>query len=277
MIDAHQHFWDLSRGDYAWPNADVAAIFRDFGPDELVSDLHNTEIRQTILIQATDTVAETEYMLQLAQDFTAVAAVVGWVDLSAPDAISTIDRLRANPLLKGLRPMLQNIEDTDWILRPEVQPALAHMEKVGLCFDALIQPRHLPTLLQVAKKYENLSIVIDHIAKPRMGSGILPATAWSSGMQDLAALNNVYCKLSGMMTEIGPLWQQQDLEPFADQVIEAFGADRILWGSDWPVVNLAGDYKSWLESARGLTQQLSEAERDNIFGGSARNFYGITR
>lgn len=275
MIDAHQHFWCLSRGDYPWPNEDVGPIFRDFGPEDLAPLLARAGVARTILVQATDTVAETEWLLGVARDFPAAAGVVGWVDLAAPDAIATIDRLRADPLLKGLRPMLQNIADTGWILRPEVRPALAHMAQVGLRFDALIQPRHLPAILTLAEAHPELPIVIDHIAKPRMGGGAAPDEAWAAGMRVLAARPNVWCKLSGMITEIGPGWQYGDLAPFARLVLELFGASRCLWGSDWPVVNLAGGYQGWVDAARALAGPLSPAEKERLFTGSACAFYGL--
>lgn len=275
MIDAHQHFWRLDRGDYAWPNDSVAPIFRDFAPGDLAPLLAQAGVTQTVLVQANDTLAETDFLLDLAERTDFVAAVVGWVDLAAPDARAVIDRLRQHPKLKGLRPMLQNIAETDWILRPEVQPALAHMQATGLRFDALIQPRHLRPLLVLARDYPGLPIVIDHIAKPGMGQGRQPDPDWQAGIEALAACPNVWCKLSGMVTEIGPNWQTRDLLPFAQVVLWAFGAERVIWGSDWPVLNLASDYSTWVQTAKALTAPLSAAEVSDIFEGNARAFYGL--
>lgn len=285
MIDAHQHFWQLDRGDYAWPNDSVAPIFRDFGPADLAPLLAQAGVRQTVLVQANDTAAETDWLLACAADSDFVAAVVGWTDLAAPDAARAIDRLARQPRLRGLRPMLQNIADTGWILRPEVQPALAHLEASGLCFDALIQPRHLPAILTLARRYPALPIVIDHIAKPRMGATAQPNPTrpdpaqpdpdWLAGMQALAGCPNVWCKLSGMVTEIGPGWQQTDLAPFARAVLAAFGAERVIWGSDWPVLNLAADYPAWLATAQALTAHLPPAACAAIFEGNARRFYRL--
>lgn len=274
MIDAHQHFWQLSRGDYDWPNDSVAPIFRDFGPDDLRPLLNAAGVRQTVLVQATDSLAETEYLLRLAQGCDRVAGVVGWVDLSAPEAIATIDRLRADPMLKGIRPMLQNMAETGWINRPEVQPALAHLAQSGLRFDALIQPRHLPEILTMAQAHPDLPVVIDHIAKPVM-RGAPPDAAWRSGMSRLAGQANVWCKLSGMVTEIGPDWRPDELAPFARHVLAAFGPARVIWGSDWPVVNLASDYAAWLSAARAMVAHLPDAAQEAIFGGNARRFYGL--
>lgn len=275
MIDAHQHFWRLARGDYLWPNESVAPIFRDFGPGDLLPLLARAGVARTVLVQATESLAETEWLLAVAAECPSVAGVVGWVDLAAPDAAAAIDRLRANPALKGLRPMLQSIEETDWILRPELRPALDHMAEVGLRFDALIQPRHLPAISRLAEACPGLAIVVDHLAKPRMGEGRGPEAAWAAGMAALARRPNVWCKLSGMITEIGPGWRRADLAPFAQVVLDAFGPERVMWGSDWPVVNLAGDYLSWLDAARELARGLSPAESGRLFGGSARAFYGL--
>lgn len=275
MIDAHQHFWRLDRGDYAWPDNSVAPIFRDFAPEDLAPLLARAGVSRTVLVQANDTLAETEFLLAIAARTAFVAGVVGWVDLAAPEALAVMDRLRADPLLKGLRPMLQNIAETGWILRPEVQPALAHMQATGLRLDALIQPRHLEPLLTIARRYPALPIVIDHIAKPRMGERRHPDPDWHAGMVALAACPNVWCKLSGMVTEIGPHWQAVDLAPFAQVVLSAFGAERTIWGSDWPVLNLAADYPTWLATAQSLTTHLPGPAVAAIFGGNAARFYGL--
>lgn len=275
MIDAHQHFWQLGRGDYDWPNAGVAPIFRDFGPDDLAPLLAAAGVTQTVLVQATPTVAETEYLLAIAARTAFVAGVVGWVDLTAPDAVATIDRLRADPALKGLRPMLQSIDDTNWILQPAAEAALCHMAAVGLRFDALIQPRHLGVIATLARRHPDLAIVIDHVAKPRMGGGLAPDPGWLAGMSALAALPNVWCKLSGMITEIGPGWQPADLTAHAAHVLTGFGPGRVMWGSDWPVVNLAGDYGGWAAQARALAAGLSSADTAQLFDGAARAFYGL--
>lgn len=275
MIDAHQHFWQLQRGDYSWIDDSVAPIRRDFQPEDLIPEMREAGVTRTILVQAADTLEETDYLLSLAAQHEFIAGVVGWVDFRAPTAQLSIDRLRSNPVLKGLRPMLQSIEETDWILRPDVQPALRHLLDCGLRFDALIQPRHLGAIVRLAHAYPDLPIVIDHLAKPKMGGGQKPMAEWLDGMKLLGQLPNVWCKLSGMVTEIGPDWQIGDLSPFAKVVIEAFGPEKLMWGSDWPVLNLAGDYQRWVEVARALTAPLGPAAQTRIFEGSARAFYGL--
>ncbi len=275
IIDAHQHFWKLTRGDYPWPNETVADIFRDFEPADLAPLLAAAGVDRTVLVQATDTVAETEFLLQIANDVAWVAGVVGWVDLGAPDALQVIDRLHQQPALKGLRPMLQNIEDTNWILRETVAPALSHMADLGLCFDALIQPRHLDVIAQVARLHPDLPIVIDHIAKPKMGGAQTPDAEWLKGMRRLADLPNVHCKLSGLITEIGPTWTMTDLKLFAAHVLKVFGPDKTLFGSDWPVVTLAGTYTGWRDTVDTLLATFSAADRAKIMGGNAQSFYGL--
>ncbi|MFY0617711.1 amidohydrolase family protein [Shimia sp.] len=275
IIDAHQHFWTLARGDYPWPNEDVAAIFKDFGPYDLLPLLKENGVTQTVLVQATDTVAETQYLLEVGNKCDVVAGVVGWVDLSAPNAVDVIDDLRIDPMLKGLRPMLQNIDSTDWILGEDVAVALSHMEQVGLRFDALIQPRHLGVVEALAQKFPDLQIVIDHVAKPAMGQGQMPDAKWVSEMNSLANFENVFCKLSGMITEIGPEWVFEDIAPFARHILHCFGPAKTLYGSDWPVVNLAGDYGRWIKVVELLLEPFEAFERDQIMGINAQKFYGL--
>ncbi|UWQ18043.1 amidohydrolase [Jannaschia sp. M317] len=275
IIDAHQHFWTLARGDYDWPNDSVAPIFRDFTPGDLRPLLTEAGVSRTVLVQATDSVAETQFLLQIAEATDFVAGVVGWVDLTAPDAIATIELLRAHPALKGLRPMLQGIPDTNWILQDAAQPALAHMARTGLCFDALIQPRHLPVIADLAARHPHLPIVVDHIAKPVMGGGLRPDPDWCAGIATLAACKTVQCKLSGLTTEAGPAWTSADLMPFTQHVLDAFGPARVMFGSDWPVVNLASDYATWIAFVRDLIAPYSAREQADILGLTAQRFYRI--
>lgn len=275
IVDAHQHFWTLARGDYAWPNESVAPIFKDFGPQDLEPLLVAAGVDRTVLVQATDSVDETRFLLDLAGKSDRIAAVVGWVDFASNAAVNTVQDLAKNSLLKGLRPMLQGIEQSDWILQDAAEAVLTQMVSADLRFDALVQPRHLPHLFELAKRHPGLAIVVDHLAKPEMGEGREPDHLWRMGMESLAARPNVYCKLSGMVTEIGPDWKLQDLQPFAKTILDCFGPDRVMFGSDWPVVNLASDYASWLTAARSLLSGLSESDVSKIMGGTARKFYGI--
>ncbi|WP_353535475.1 amidohydrolase family protein [Cognatishimia sp. WU-CL00825] len=275
IIDSHQHFWQLSRGDYPWPDESVMPIFRDFGPNDLKPLLAETGVKGTVLVQATDTAAETEFLLRLAGKTDFVCGVVGWLDFSSEDVVETIDRLRSNFALKGFRPMLQNIEKTDWILQDAQKIGLSHMEKNRLCFDALIQPRHLSTLNQLAKRYPDLPIVIDHVAKPKPEKNHLPPETWMNGIKALATRQNVFCKLSGMVTEIGTDWTYDDVAPTADFILATFGSDRVMFGSDWPVVNLASDYATWWQTVQKLIAPLSPSQKQAVLGGNAQRFYRL--
>ena len=274
LIDAHQHFWRPSRGDYGWLTPDAhPAICRNFLPEDLAPLLEDAGVERTILVQAAPTVAETEYLLGLAAEAPFIAGVVGWADFEARDASARIQAMVQNPKLLGLRPMLQDLADDAWILRPAVAPALDAMEAAGLRFDALVTPRHLAHLARLLGERPGLKVVIDHGAKPEIARGALEG--WAAQMRAIAADTGAYCKLSGLVTEAGGKWTEEDLKPFVEVLLDAFGPARLMWGSDWPVVNEAGGYAAWHSAAWGLTEGASPVERDLIFGGAAQAFYGI--
>jgi L-fuconolactonase len=274
-IDAHQHLWQVARGDYGWLTRDaVPTIYRDFLADDLRPLLRDARIDKTILVQAAESIAETEFLLELAAESPFIAGVVGWVDFAASDATNQITRLARDPRLVGLRPMLQDMTDERWILKPELAVVIQSMQAHELRFDALIRPRHLPALLEFAQRYPELSIVIDHAAKPDIAAG--GSDDWRAGIARLSRLRGVHCKLSGLATEAGPDWNAQRLKPCVDVLLDCFGPKRLMWGSDWPVLLLAGGYQQWLHVAEELTADLSSSERAHIFGGTAAAFYGVT-
>ena len=274
-IDAHQHFWALSRGDYGWLTPqDHPAICRDFGPADLSPLLEDAGVERTVLVQAAPTPAETEFLLGIAAATPFVAGVVGWVDFESPDVRQAVESLARNPNLLGLRPMLQDLPDDAWIARPAIAPAFEAMEGVGLRFDALVKPRHLPHLARLLSRRPELTAVIDHGAKPDIAAGEL--SGWAASMRAIARDTGACCKLSGLVTEASLDWREEDLRPFTDVLIDAFGAARLMWGSDWPVVNEAGGYAAWRATAEALTAGCSEDERSLIFGGTAATFYGIS-
>lgn len=273
-IDAHHHFWRLSRGDYGWLTPDLAAIYRDFEPDDLSPLLAAAGIDRTVLVQAAPTVGETDFLLGLAESTDFVAGVVGWLDFDAADAVAQVERLAARPGLLGLRPMIQDLPDTDWMLSARLKGPLKAMTEAGLVFDALVKPVHLPTLARFLAFNEELSVVIDHGAKPTIALGEL--TDWKRDIRRIAVGSAAVCKLSGLVTEARPGWATQDLRPYVDVLLECFGPERLMWGSDWPVLNLNGSYPRWHEAAQALLSGLSSAERDLIFGGVAARTYGIT-
>ena len=284
--DAHQHFWRIARGDYAWLRADdpgVAPLVRDFLPDALAPLLRAHGVTRTVLVQATESVAETEFLLALAAEHDFVAGVVGWVDLADTNAAATLDRLATDARLKGVRPMLQDLPADDWIVDAPRPDALRALQRLGLRFDALVKPRRLEPLARFARAWPGLPVVIDHAAKPPLASAWNDAAmqAWRREMAALAALPHVACKISGLLTELSPAdrtsrAQSIDcLRPVIDALLGWFGPGRLMWGSDWPVLTLAGGYDDWVAVSDALLGPLSADERAQVLHGTARRFYGI--
>jgi L-fuconolactonase len=270
-IDAHHHVWRVARADYSWLTPDLP-IYRDYGLEDLRPLLG--DITATVLIQAAPTEAETDFMLATARcSDNLVRGVVGWTDLAAPDATARIAAMAQRPLLKGLRPVLQDIADTDWILCPTVQAALGAMVQYGLRFDALIQPRHLPMMLALSERHPHLPIVIDHAAKPAIAQDMF--VPWAEDIAHVARETNAFCKLSGLATEAAPHWHYDDLRRYVDHLITCFGPSRVMWGSDWPVVELAGGYARWHAATESLLAGLDAVSRAAILGGTADTFYSL--
>ncbi|NVO57384.1 amidohydrolase family protein [Rhodobacteraceae bacterium B1Z28] len=266
-LDAHQHFWSVARGDYGWLTADLVPLYRDFLPDDLSPLLQQAGIKGTILVQAAPTVAETEYMLSLADKAAFIKGVVGWVDFEAPDATAQIAALARHPVLVGLRPMIQDIPDPNWMLGDALTPAFEAIQTHDLTFDALTLPQHLGPLRQLLDRHPHMQVVIDHGSKPLIRDGV--TAGWADDMAVLAEETRAYCKLSGLVTEAAPDWQTDDLRPYVQHLLDTFGPSRLIWGSDWPVCTLASSYARWIETTDALLADLAEAERDAILGGNA--------
>lgn len=267
IVDAHHHIWQVGRGDYGWLKPDLP-ICRDYGLDDLRPLLG--EVDTTMLVQAAPTEAETDFLLAVARANPLVRGVVGWMDLAAPDAAARIAARTPDPLLKGLRPMLHDIADRNWIIRPAVQPALAAMALAGLRLDVLARPMHLPLLTTVAARHPTLRCVLDHAGKPEIAAGQF--VVWAHDISILARETDWCCKLSGLVTEAGPDWRADDLRRYVDHLLDRFGPDRLMWGSDWPVVTLAATYATWRDTARALVPvEMHHA----VFGGTAARFYGF--
>lgn len=274
QIDAHHHFWDPARGDYGWMSPDDAVLSRPYGPGDLAPHLARTGVSRTVLVQAAPTVAETEYLLKIADAAPHVAGVVGWVDFTAPDVGAVMDRLNRHPKLIGLRPMIQDIPDPEWMLRRDVARAFDALEERGLRFDLLGFPQHLAPGLKLLEQRPDMAVVLDHCMKPRIG--VAEAFApWAEGMTRIAQNTGACCKLSGLVTEAPGAVSAEDLRPYAEHVIDTFGAERVMWGSDWPVARLRCEYADWHAMARELTSGLDAAAQGMIFGGNARRFYGL--
>ncbi len=271
-IDSHQHFWRRDRGDYTWLTPGLAPIYRDYVPEDLAPQLASAGVAKTVLVQAAATVAETQFLLALAAETPFVAGVVGWVDFENADAPETIARLAADTRLVGLRPMIQDIPDIGWMLREELEPAFEAMIDHGLVFDALVKPPHLPALLELSARYPELTMVLDHGAKPPISSG--DVSAWKRGVAELARSTPMVCKLSGLVTEAGTA-EPSALEECVYHLLEHFGPARLLWGSDWPVCELACSYEDWRKTSDHLLRRLGASERALILSETARATYGI--
>jgi len=274
VIDSHVHFWRIGGPGQTWPDAEWPLIYRDFGPVELLAATATAmDVQGVVLVQSQPDDRDTDWILEIARDAMVVLAVVGWVDLASPAAPARIAELAGKPKLRGLRPMLQAIDDTGWILRRELEPALQAMVQHGLRFDALIQPRHLPVLLEFARRWPKLPIVVDHGAKPRIALGEIEP--WQAQLAQLSLLPNIYCKLSGLRTEQTVGAPTAELEPYIRQLVASFPG-RLMWGSDWPVLLHARDsYSDWLECARQYAGAQDQAQLDSLFSGAARDFYGL--
>jgi L-fuconolactonase len=274
-IDSHQHFWKIARGDYGWLIKErFPQLYRDFLPDDLKPMLKDCRIDKTVLVQCAQTVDETKFMLELAETTPFIAGVVGWADLEAQDAPKQIAALAMNKKLLGVRPMLQDLSDDNWILKSNLKPALKALLELGLRFDVLIFPRHLPVIRKFLDQNPDLPAVIDHGAKPEIAKDEI--RLWEAAMRGIARETRAVCKMSGLATEAGPSWTPEKLKPYVDVLLDCFGPKRLMWGSDWPVLNVAGEYTQWLGIAESITKHLPADDRAQIFGGTAARFYGIS-
>lgn len=274
-IDSHFHIWSLARGDYGWLTPDLSALYRDFGIADWRAQFGVRGVSGGILVQAAPTEAETAFLLQQAAEHAdTVLGVVGWVDFERDDAASRVHALAAGERLVGLRPMLQDLPDPAWIASAAVQPALRAMASAALTFDALTHPVHLPYIDALAERYPDLTIVIDHAAKPPIASGG-DRDAWTHAMRRLARHPSVYCKLSGLWTEAAPGAPVSSVEPWAETAIDLFGVDRMLWGSDWPVVRCAGEALDWFDYARSIIAPRGQDAVAKVFGANARRAYRL--
>ncbi len=273
-LDAHQHFWALANPFTHWPTRDLAAIYRDYQPADLRGLLQTSRIDATVLVQASPDVTESLYLLDLAGRYDFVKAVVGWVDFEAADALVHLTWLSANPLLKGLRVMVQDIPEQGWLLRPKFAPIYAAMIAGGLPLDALVRRVQLLDVLALSRRYPELAIVLDHAGKPDIAGGEFDA--WARDIERLAQQRNVYCKLSGLWTEAGADHSVKRIRPYVRHLLGCFGSARLMWGSDWPVLELAGRYTDWLKQCEEeLLAQQSQAASADILGGNGCRFYAL--
>lgn len=274
IVDSHQHFWEVGRFSYPWMTPEVEVLCRDYLPTALAPVLKWNSVEKTILVQASNSLEETRWLLELADQNSFIAAVVGWVDLTADGFEEQFDEFRAHRKFKGIRHLVESEPQDDWLVQPAVLANLRTLAGRGVAYDLLVHTRHLKFAMRVADSCPELRLVVDHMAKPPIAHGEIDD--WSRTLSELASRPNVWCKLSGLITEADRTgWRVEDLKPYVDLALEVFGPQRMMFGSDWPVCLLAGSYDQVLDGAQSMLAELSEQDRRNIFAANAIDFYRI--
>ena len=274
VIDSHQHFWKYKPSKHNWINDSMSLIRKDFMPQDLKKVYDKNKIDGCIAIQADQTLKETNFLLDLSKENTFIKGIVGWVDLRASNIDNTLEHYSNYKKIKGFRHVVQDEEDHNFLLRPEFLKGISYLEKYNYVYDILIFPHQLKTTLEFVKKFPNHKFIIDHIAKPYIKDGLYDE--WARLMSEISKCENVFCKISGMITEADyNLWTPEQITPYMDLVLTSFGSKRILFGSDWPVCLVAGSYKKVKELVTNFISKLSENEKTNIMGKNAINLYNI--
>jgi L-fuconolactonase len=277
IVDSHHHFWDPNHAEYPWMTGEYEQLKRPFGPPDLAPLLEVNGVVKTIVVQARQDLAETRSLLGLAAQYEWLSGVVGWVDLTDPDLTSTLAEIKDGPggdTLVGVRHLVHDEPDSRWLTRSEVMRGREAVAAAGLVYDLLVRPRELPAATAVARRLPGLSLVIDHMAKPAISKGDLEP--WAGRLEAIAALPNVRCKISGLVTEADwASWSRKDLERYVGMTVEWFGADRILWGSDWPVCTVAASYDEVLTVSTDLLHDVLGNDLTYALGGCALETYGI--
>jgi L-fuconolactonase len=274
VIDSHQHFWCYSPDQYAWIGDGMDVLRRDFLPSDLNREMRNASVDGSIAVQAVQTINETKWLLDLADKQPSIFAVVGWVPLIDAHVGRHLEQLMPHLKLKGCRHVLQDEADDNYILRPDFNAGIDTLTQLGLVYDILIFEKHLPQTIQFVDRHPNQTFVLDHIAKPKIQHGSFEP--WRAHITELARRPNLYCKVSGLVTEAKwDSWTADTLRPYFETVLEAFTPKRLMYGSDWPVLLLASQYSHWVDVVRGATSSLSESERNRFWGATAIEAYGL--
>jgi len=274
IVDSHQHFWQVGRFDYPWMSSEVPVLYRDYLPPTLAPVLEKNEVARTVLVQASNSLSESHWLLTMANDYPFIAGVVGWVDLTDAELQQRLAELISNPKFKGVRHLVESEPEDDWLVQPSVLKGLQTLASQSLTYDLLVHTRHLPHVKTVAESCPELSLVVDHMAKPPIAGGQI--SQWLRELKAVAMFPNVYCKLSGLVTEADhSAWKPDDLRPFVESALELFGPTRLLFGSDYPVCLLAASYDRVLDSFRELLKELNDDERSRIFSKNAVEFYRL--
>jgi L-fuconolactonase len=274
IVDAHQHFWDPGRFDYPWMNAKVQGLVRPFLPEDLRPLLLQARVDRTLVVQAISCLAEGHWLLELASANEFIAGVVAWADLASPNLAEDLDVLQAHPKFKGIRHQIEGEQSDAWMVRQDVLRGFAELEARGIPYELLVGPRHLKYVPLVRERCPRLKLVVDHIAKPRIAEREFDS--WARELERVSELPNVWCKLSGMITEANwTSWTADDLRPYVEHVIRLFGYDHVMFGSDWPVCMLAGTYQQVVEALRQILGPLPEAEGRKLWGATASEVYQL--
>ncbi|MDO6695312.1 amidohydrolase family protein [Aliiglaciecola sp. 3_MG-2023] len=275
IVDSHFHIWQLKRGDYHWLTPEITTLYQDFSPQDYHLQSQPITVYKAVVIQAAETDAETDYLLSKSE-VEGISAVVGWIDFESDidNVLKRLAFLATHPAFKGVRPMLQDMDDVNWILNPDFQPIFEHLTKHNLRFDALVRIGHLSAINKLAVQYPNLKIVIDHCAKPNIAE--CEFVEWALAISSFATLKNIFIKVSGLTLEANAEQQSvSDFKPYFNHVYQVFGANRMMWGSDWPVLNLQSNYADWLHISQKLVEPLSLIEQQRFWSGTATEFYNL--
>ncbi len=273
IIDTHQHFWKYNSTDFGWVTDDMQVLRKDYLPDELEVILKNNQVNGCIAVQADQSETETNFLLELAASNSFISGVVGWIDLRNQFLDERLQHYNQFPKLKGFRHILQS-EEPAFMLQDEFLNGINLLQKYNFTYDILIYPKHLAAALELAKQFPQQSFVIDHMAKPNVNHKEIHE--WEKGIRAISNCANVYCKLSGLVTEANwQTWTNQDLVPYINIIVQAFGIDRIMFGSDWPVCLLASTYDRWLSVVKNFFSEYTIADQEKIFSQNAINFYNL--
>lgn len=273
-IDAHQHFWIYNPYEYGWIDDSMAAIRRDFLPRDLKPELDANDFSGSVLVQTRQTLAETRWLLELAEENPWILGVVGWADLQSLDIRSQLQQLAHNPKLIGVRHIVQGEPDDRFLLRPDFLRGIATLAEFDLAYDILIYTKHLPVAAEFVRHFPQQRFVLDHLAKPPIKSGDLEL--WSDGIRRLAEFSNVFCKLSGLVTEADwQAWQPEQIIPCLDVAFESFGPDRLMIGSDWPVCRVAAPYSRVMNLVKDYIQNKPPEVQAGVLGGTAQKFWHL--
>ena len=273
-IDSHQHFWTYDPARHGWIDDSMSVLKRDFLPEELAGALHANKIDASIAVQADQSEQETLFLLDLAKRSRSIAGVVGWIDLASPELDERLQFFSQFEKLCGFRHIVQSEPDDRFMVRPDFTRGISRLQKFGFTYDILIYPRQLPAAIELVGKFPGQRFVVDHLAKPEIKTKNI--AAWAKHLGDIARSMNVHCKLSGMVTEADwHHWTPADFDPYLDVVFEAFGADRLMFGSDWPVCLLAARYQQVKQIVEEYVDRKAPAAREKIFGANAVRFYDL--